>query len=224
MAFHALPWRDGVLLDVAPVAYALGLARTEARPLEPGSALVVADPKRDLPLARREADDVATALQREAWTVERLEGRAATRARVEASLASASLLHYAGHGEHGGTSGWGARLLMGEGEGFGVTDILALPRAPQAVVLSGCETGRTTRDTLEGGMSIGRAFILAGSEWVVAVERRVSDELSSAVGQGLYDELVAVDWRGPEALRRVQLRLRAAHPEWDWAAFRAIVR
>ncbi len=222
--FHALAWREGVLLDVAPVSYALDLAKRGAPALAPGSALVVADPHMDLPLARDEAEQVAIALERSAWTVERLEGRAVTRARFEASLADASLLHYAGHGEHDGTTGWGARLLMGEGEGLGVTDVLALAHAPTAVVLSGCETGRTVRDTLDGGMNIGRAFILAGSQWVVAVDRRVSDELSSAVGQGIYAKLAAAAGDGPRALREVQLELRSTHPEWDWAAFRAIVR
>jgi CHAT domain-containing protein len=184
----------------------------------------VADPTLDLPQARHEAEAVAAALAEGAWTVERLEGRAVTRASIEAALARAHLLHYAGHGEHGGETGWGARLQMGEGEGLGVTDVLALPRVPAAVVLSGCETGRTTRDTLEGGMNVGRAFVLAGSEWVVAVDRRVSDELSSAVGRALYDALPEVGWDGPAALRRVQAQLRAAHPDWDWAAFRAVVR
>lgn len=223
--FHALAWGDGVLLDVAPVAYALDLVRAhEPSEIEPGTALVVADPQDDLPLARDEAERVEATLRASAWSVERLQGRAATRARVEASLATVDLLHYAGHGEHGGVTGWGARLLMGEGEGFGVTDILALPRAPAAVVLSGCETGRVTRETLEGGMNLGRAFILAGSEWVVSTDRRVSDELSAAVGQALYEELAPVGWDGPQALRRVLQRLRASQPSWDWAAFRAVVR
>ncbi|MEM9458127.1 MAG: CHAT domain-containing protein [Myxococcota bacterium] len=223
--FHAMAWGDGVLLDVAPVAYALDLVRSpEPSGIGPGTALVVADPREDLPLARDESDRVEATLRASAWTVERLEGHAATRARVEASLAAVDLLHYAGHGEHGGVTGWGARLLMGEGEGFGITDILALPRAPAAVVLSGCETGRVTRETLEGGMNLGRAFILAGSEWVVSTDRRVSDELSAAVGQALYEELGAVGWDGPQALRRVQQRLRASQPSVDWAAFRAVVR
>lgn len=224
LPFHALAWRDGVLLDAAPMSYGLDLERAAARAMRPGSALVVADPTMDLPLARGEAEQVAAALERHAWTVERLEGRAVTRPRVEGSLAGVSLLHYAGHGEHDGATGWGARLLLGEGDGFGVADVLALPRVPGAVVLSGCETGRTVADTLEGGMNIGRAFVLAGSQWVIAVDRRVSDELSSAVGQGLYDALAELEWDGPAALRRVQLQLRETHPDWDWAAFRAIVR
>lgn len=224
VAFHALPWGEGVLLDAAPVSYALDLVQPAGPPLEPGRALVVADPRMDLPQAGHEADRIAAVLARGTWQVERLTGSDASRERVQASLAGATLLHYAGHGEHGGETGWDARLLLLEGEGIGVTDVLALPRVPRAVVLSGCETGRVTSDTLEGGMSIGRAFALAGSEWVIAVDRRVGDDLSSAMGRALYEELAAVGWDGPRALARAQQRLRAADPHADWAAFRAIVR
>jgi tetratricopeptide (TPR) repeat protein len=230
VAFHDLPWREGALVDVAPVSYSLDLpggsraAGEDVEPRQPRRALVVADPSMNLPLARREADRVTATLQQAQWKVERLDGAGATREAVEAALPNVSLLHYAGHGEHDGATGWDARLLIGEGEGFSVTDILALPTAPPAVVLSGCETGRVSRDTLEGGMNLGRAFVLAGSDWVVVADRTVRDELSSAVGEGLYDALAQTGWDGPSALRKVQLDVRAAHPDWDWAAFRAVVR
>ena len=148
--FHALPWHDGVLLDAAPVVYALDLVRADAPVPGSGTALVVADPSMNLPLAREEARAVTRSLEDAAWTVEQLEGPEITRAGVESALARATLLHYAGHGEHAGTTGWDARLLIGKSEKFGVRDVLALPRAPAAVVLSGCETGRITRDTPGG--------------------------------------------------------------------------
>lgn len=222
---HALPWRDGVLLDVAPVVHALDVRPPErdGAPLEIGSALVIADPSENLPLARREAEAVAGALERARWSVAHLRGSAAGRDAVGDAASRVALLHYAGHGEHRGAAGWGAALVLHGSETFGVPDVLALERAPETVVLSGCETGSITPDTLEGGMNLGRAFALAGARWVVVADTRVSDELSQAIGEGIYADVRDPTWDGAVALRRVQQALRAAEPQGDWAAFRVVV-
>ncbi|MEX1361558.1 MAG: CHAT domain-containing protein, partial [Nannocystaceae bacterium] len=217
---HALPWGDGVLLDLAPLEYALDLQRREA---VGGSrrAVVVSDPARDLPLAREEADAVQGALTKRGWSVERLDGDDATYDRVMSTLSGATLLHYAGHGEHGGVTGWGARMRIGKGEGIGVTEILAMPEVPATVVLSGCETGRVASETLEGGMSLARAFVLAGSRWVIASDRTVPDPLAFALGLALYDDPGLAGADPAVALRNAQRQLRDRHP--GWAAFRLVV-
>ncbi|HLT38320.1 MAG TPA: CHAT domain-containing protein, partial [Enhygromyxa sp.] len=161
--FHALPLGEGMLLDVAPVVYALDLPARERPRGRARTAVVVADPSNNLPEARREADAVVEQLERGGWQVERLVEAAATRARLSEAFADASLLHYAGHGQHGGVDGWGAMLLLHDGDQLAVSDILVLPQVPDAVVLSGCDTASVDHATLGGGMNLGRAFVLAGA-------------------------------------------------------------
>jgi CHAT domain-containing protein len=100
--------------------------------------------------------------------------------------------------------------------------VVTLPRGPRSVVLSGCETGRVSDGTLEGGMNLGHAFVLAGAKWVIVTDARVSDELSRAVGEALYDGAADPGWDGPRALRTIQRSLRA-RGAGDWASFRVLV-
>ncbi|MEM6993005.1 MAG: CHAT domain-containing protein [Myxococcota bacterium] len=220
--WHALPWRGGKLIDAAPVAYALDLPAGPRVAPRPARAFVVADPADDLPGARREADAVADTLAARAWTVDRIAGDGATRDAFVAGVSAASVLHYAGHGEHAGHAGWDARLRIGAGDGVGIADILALPAVPRGVVLSGCETGRTSRATLGGGMSLARAFVLSGSDWVIAADRPVSDALAFAVGVALHETSPRLTDDPFTALQRVQRRMAADYP--DWAAFRVVTR
>lgn len=222
--FHALPVGDGMLLDAAPLVWALDLGprRTPARGAE-RRALVVADPSEDLPHARREAVEVEERLRKQGWSVRTREGAAATRAAIVEQLAAVELFHYAGHGTHAGPSGWRAALLLHDGDTLGVGDILALPDVPAAVLLTGCDTATVRRDTLEGGMNLGRAFVLAGAEWVLAAEGKVDDALALELGRALAEGRPDLDGAHAAAtLRQAQLRLRAA-PVAGWDAFRILV-
>jgi tetratricopeptide (TPR) repeat protein len=220
--WHALPWNDGALIDVAPVVYGLDLASRDTPVTDAQTALVVADASEDLPMAREESTAVARALTTAGWSVEVLHGPAARRSELTQALGRTSLFHYAGHGEHAGTAGWDAAVLLSGGESFGAADVLTLPRGPRSVVLSGCETGRVSDGTLEGGMNLGHAFVLAGAKWVIVTDARVSDELSRAVGEALYDGAADPGWDGPRALRTIQRSLRA-RGAGDWASFRVLV-
>lgn len=224
-SLHALPFGEGVLLDVAPLVYSLDLP---ARSRDEGGealAVVVANPSRDLPEAEAEAEAVAKALSERGWAVRTLVGDQATRARLSAELGQARLFHYAGHGTHRGRSGWDAALLLHDGDTLSVADVLALPRVPDLIVLSGCETATLSADTLAGGMNLGRAFVLAGAGWVIAAEGEVDDALAREVGESLHAELELGAGRidGAATLRRVQLELRAREPSLGWGRFRVVV-
>jgi hypothetical protein len=223
--FHALPFGDGVLLDAAPVVYALDLVGRPTPANEAiATALVVADPSEDLPYARREADSVGRRLTEQGWTIERRQGAEATRAVLAERLAAVELLHYAGHGVHAGTSGWQAALLLHEGDVLAISDILALPRVPAGVVLTGCDTATAATDTIDGGMNLGRAFVLAGARWVIAADGRVEDTLAQKLGEALYQGAAGPSTLdGPAALREVQLALRREQPDGGWHAFRVFV-
>lgn len=229
---HALPWRqpgsvreDGILLDALPVVYGLDLRRDSVDRTKlpalggPYRILVVADPEGNLPQARREVELVTAAFS--GGEVVRLEGEAATAKAVRRELPTVDVFHYAGHGSFRGLGGWESALSLSAGDRLTVGDVLALPRMPAWVVLSGCDTARTAEQSPSESLGLAQAFAAAGSWGVVAATRPVSDETAADLVTALYR---AWDGRSPPAaaLRTAQLELLWRHPESDWEAFRLI--
>ena len=70
-------------------------------------------------------------------------GAEASPAAVRRAIEQAALLHYAGHGDFAGETGWESALRLADDGQLTLPDILALDRVPSTVVLSGCETGRS---------------------------------------------------------------------------------
>jgi len=218
---HTQPWGDAeTLLDLAPVAYGLDLRPRPKTTSDRKTALVVADPRSDLPKAHEEADAVTSALRDQGWTVTEIRESAAQRNAFAQHLGEVDLVHYAGHGTRGGLAGWDSALLLASDESFGVPDVFTLQAVPQGVVLTGCETAAPSRDTVAGGMNIGRAFILSGARWVIAADTEVEDHHASRVGIAVHASS-AND--GPARLREALLQLRKENPEAPWQHFRVIV-
>jgi CHAT domain-containing protein len=216
---HALPFgRDGdVLADAFVVEHATGAV---ARP-DPsrGTALVVADPGNDLPLARAEGSAVAAALAARGLSVRTLVGHEARSDAVHAGLVGASWFHYAGHGVHAGLEGWESTLPLAERGVLTVGDVLVLGAAPARVVLSACETTRGLE-----GLGIARAFAIAGAREVIGPTRAVADDLAARIVPEVYAVLAARPDRDlAGALAEVVRRERRAHPDADWSAFRALI-
>ncbi len=223
--FHALPFAGDVLLAARPVVYGLDLQASSPPPRKapatPNQALIVADPNGNLPAARAEAEAVRRALEDGAgeWTVQVLEGPRAHGDAVRQALARASLFHYAGHGAFAGRGGWESALPLAEGTRLTLGDVLALERAPEWVVLSGCETGRSSREAPVETVGLAQAFLAAGSGRVIAAVRPVGDRAAAALVAALYEDAGAAPDLGP-ALRRAQLAWRRAEPAADWPSFR----
>lgn len=221
--FHALPLEGGVVLDVTSVAYALDRPRRspgQEGPPESARAVVVADPLEDLPLARAEGQSVVQALTSRGWNVEAFIGGSARREAVLAGMAGADLVHFSGHGRQLPNASWDARLIVADEEAISVADILLCTPAPRQVVLSSCDTAEVNHLELSGGMNLARAFVLAGSEWVIAADEQVSDVLAKHVGEGVHVSGEQLD--GADRLRRVQLRVSEEMPAAEWAAFRVV--
>ncbi len=217
---HALPWRGAPLVRSHVVTYGVDVSPSRTATTSEARAVVAADPLGDLPSAREEAANVRSRLEASGIRVALLTHREATRAALIDQMKGARLLHYAGHGEHRGAAGWESVLPLADGVGLTVGDILALPFAPEAVVLSGCDTSATAGEP--GGQQLGlaEAFILAGAGEVVAASRPVRDEDAKAIVDALYAHRSS---SLAEALRLAQLEIRARTPEIDWAAFRVLV-
>lgn len=211
--FHVLPFEGEPLLARRLVVFGLDLPVRPA-PVPPGGglALLVSDPRGDLKAAREEAGLVAKALRGwgPGWTLERLEGAAARAEAVRPALSRAALFHYAGHGTFAGFTGWDSVLELAEGTRLTLGDLQALGRAPTWVVLSSCEAGRSSGQAPGEGIGLANAFLLAGSEAVVAATRRVPDETARDLMRELYS-----GWKGtdlPRRFQRAQWACLQSHP------------
>jgi tetratricopeptide (TPR) repeat protein len=219
--FQTLPFDGDVLLARIPVVYGLDL------PVSPGAAqpgrhaLLVADPRGDLPGTLDETRAVGTILKAGSprWITEELASTQASAEAVRSRLAAADLLHYAGHGTFSGLGGWESSLLLADETQLTLGDVLAIDRVPAWVVLSGCDTGRSSAETPVESLGLAQAFLIAGSRAVVASTRRADDRTVPAFFTDLYRQ-----WdREPDlavALQRAQLAWRQRNPRADWAGFR----
>jgi tetratricopeptide (TPR) repeat protein len=217
---HMVPLASGALVGRFQVAWALDTSGVGAALTRPTRAAVVSDPRGDLPWARQEGEAVRRVLGARIATIEGLAGRQATRDALLGVMGTADLLHFAGHGSFG-EGVWDGELLLADEARLTIPDILASPRVPSRVVLSGCETGRTRPTPLES-LGLAQAFVAAGAVAAVATVRTVDDALAAAFTEALYearfDEVHPAQAFGA-AVRTVQ----AADPEADVAAFRLIV-
>ncbi|HKU38670.1 MAG TPA: CHAT domain-containing protein [Polyangiales bacterium] len=209
---HALLAQGERLLERFEVRYASDVAQSGAF-VPAAGALVVSDPRGDLPGAAQETELVTHAVA----PAQLLSGAGATRGEVLRALAQASYFHYAGHHKVAGIEGTESALLLADGE-LSVGDVLMLPRVPERIVLATCEGARQV-----GVLGMGQAFLVAGAEEVIAASRPVADRAARELVVQLYAELKTAGGLA-EALRRAQLALWAREPREDWAAFRALGR
>ncbi|HEY2513094.1 MAG TPA: CHAT domain-containing protein [Polyangiaceae bacterium] len=223
---HALPFEGAPLLAKVPVEYDADLAAPGAPLAEAFHAVVVGDPQRSLPHARVEARSAAADLvDAGSGPVDLLEGDRATHDAVLRSLATASFFHYAGHARYAGEDGWESVLPLAHGGHLLVSDILALRAAPSRVLVSGCDAAHTARDAPGESLGIAQAFLVAGSDVVIAPTRAVPDELSARFVERVYAALAGDRQRDlPSAARRAALDVRAGDPASDWANFRVLRR
>jgi len=196
---HRLPWGNEPLGVRMPVSYGVELlGRPGLGPSKSGSrALLVADPTNTLVNAEAEVALVDARLSAAGWTTEindPLEPRVV-------SLAGYDLFHYAGHAEAsvrpeqggwppypGGEAGWAGYLELGKAGQLTVHDVITMSVVPRAVVLAGCRTGALELDT--GQTSLALAFLVAGSEQVVASAEAVDDARGARFARGFYAALV----------------------------------
>ena len=228
--FHALPWEGRALIDRAPVTYPLDIGGAgvdgEAATKQETRALVVGDPRGDLPSARAEAAATAATLARIPRSEVRvLIGRDATRAAVLAALRDARLLHWAGHGVFSGRDGWSSALPLAGDDRLTLGDVLTLPKTPPLVVLSGCETARSG-DAAHPGAALGlaHAFLLSGAHEVIAATRVVDDAVTARLMKELYGAMPRSTRDLAAALREAQRAMAQSDPSSDWAGFRALGR
>jgi CHAT domain-containing protein len=202
----ALPVGTGRLIDQAVISVAPDVS-TVVRVGDPASPQgdVFADPKGDLPSARREAE----------WTggmtgASVRVGQMASETTLE-SLGFRQLLHFATHTE---VDVAGPALVLAD-KNLTVADILQHRIRADLVVLASCHSGSNLRTT--AAETLATAFLRAGSGAVLATLRSVEDRLAFDVIRAFYEAGGLADAAG--ALARVQRQLAHSEPPSQWAAF-----
>jgi hypothetical protein len=109
------------------------------------------------------------------------------------------LLHFAGHGQRVGTTGWRSALRLSEAEWLTSGEVIAGQRSARVVVLGACAAGMTSPEAIDGGMNMAVAFLLAGAEMVIAPDHDVDDASAVELAQSLYSD-------APPAARAADLR------------------
>jgi tetratricopeptide (TPR) repeat protein len=204
--FAALRPRGRLLVEQAALSLLPSLAVLEAASsIGRGPAVVLADPRGDLPAARVEGQEAAAALG-----VEALVGaRAAQSALVQAR--DARVVHFATHSGLGPSGPWlelaATRLLA--------PDVLALGLHPRLVVLPTCASAVGAAPGISP--SLAALFLMSGAGHVVGALRSVEDASSRRLMSDFYAAGGADDAVG--ALAAVQRRWSRQRPVEEWSPF-----
>lgn len=194
-------------LQALEVRYGVGLGPPPRLAPVAAAVAVLVGADQNLREARVEAASVEEALRGAGWPVS---GPWTLRAEPQPTL-----LHYAGHGRHGGITGWGSHLVLADGE-LGPAQIIAHGRSPAIVVLGACDAGTHDPGLIDGGMSVATAFVLAGATLVIAPHDAVDDHDARALAERLYAELPAP---GSPARLAAALQTRLATVQRDEPRF-----
>jgi CHAT domain-containing protein/Tfp pilus assembly protein PilF len=219
--FHALPNRQGYLIDRFEISYAPSasvLALCQGRPsssLQQGAIFGRPDPL--IPAVEKEVTAVAHRFpQAHTYLAE-----AATITAVRQQLAQArpDFLHFACHGLFRADNPIFSALKLNDGW-LTAADILAFDLSDTLVTLSACESGRAQVDAGDEVLGLARAFLGAGATGLVVSLWVVEDEAAADLMNDWYTNLTAMGLRPVAALRTAQLaqKERYAHPYY-WAPF-----
>lgn len=207
-AVHLLPFEGAPLYERFDVTYGLDLNPRQPRRHDATHVLLAADAQGDLPLATAEAKRLEQLYAQHRVAVSSLVGARLGAPAFRHALESATLLHFAGHGHLAGTEGWDSWLALADETRFTAGDILALPRVPQVVVLNACEAA-ASRDLTKGpGLGLAHAWILAGTDTVIAPTQVISDRDSYRFAEVFAEALITSSGSTARAYRAA---LAAAH-------------
>lgn len=244
VAWASLPWAGGRLEERLTISYGVDSPAPSVSIARAGNhALLVTNPQQDLLGAQRAGERLRKELPAAGWQLDvrtgapRRGGHLLTLLRkplhwwqpppalakdVVANLPGSELFVYYGHAESLGPGGWDSRLLFAEEGSLSARDVMSLPMVPRKVLLIGCETAVSAREAPadEGGLA--QAFVLRGSEEVVATTRKVADATAEALVEELT-QLGALRPDGPPlaaSLRDAIAALRPLHPAVELDSFR----
>jgi tetratricopeptide (TPR) repeat protein len=237
LPFAALPWPPqsttpllaGYEVAYVPSLTALGRAR-QARSGTPGvDLLAFSNPAAGRHISHVDADSSIDlgplpfssqeiqSIQRFVKSRDVLEGAAASEAALKSRPAvSYQILHFATHAILDPISPRRSAVILARGSEtedglLQARDIQELRLGGQLVVLSGCETSSGNPSSVEGALSLARAFLSAGANAVVGTLADVDDRSSSDLVARFYKRLARGEAVG-SALRGAQLDVAGPRP------------
>ena len=191
-ALLALPWPllpelAGRPVTVAPSLSGWHRARESlrVRPSTDGRWSVAAVAGPGLPRARTEASAVAGIWARRA---EVRDLSSATSADLLDAMATGRVVHVAAHGVHRGENPMFSSLSMTGGPLFAY-ELDQRGQAPEHVVLSACDAGRSTVRAGEEALGLTSVLLQLGTAGVVAGVARVHDDVAAEVMRRYHAEL-----------------------------------
>jgi tetratricopeptide (TPR) repeat protein len=210
LPFAALRPRGRILVRDYTISYVPSLnalyAADERAPVAYGPAVVLGDPRVNLPAAALESADVGQRLG-----VTPVVGKAATRAALDRA-AHARVLHLATHTGLGAQGPW---LAVADGD-IGAASLISQGTQPQLAVLATCASAAKEGREMWG--SLGAAFLAAGSKAVLASLWSVDDHQAREFIIRFYDEWRAGD--SATALARTQRAfIESGKPASFWAPY-----
>jgi CHAT domain-containing protein/tetratricopeptide (TPR) repeat protein len=152
-----------------------------------------------LPGTAIEVQGIATLLRERNETVDVRSGASATKNEfMDTDLSKFRFVHFATHGVLPVDTDIKEPSLVLSYDGvarshmfLSMSEIIGLKLRSESVVLSACNTGSGKISRAEGVMSLGRAFLAAGSSSVTVSLWRVSDESTALLMKKYYDGLLA---------------------------------
>ena len=228
LPFHALPWEGQPLAATHTVSYLPSssalryLHRERADPL-PDRILAIGNPARmeyKPPLKNRAIEQKSLpAAELEAVAVASLFGDSlcllddqATESKVREHIADYPLLHFATHGHLSESSPLLSSILLANGGGLTVHELMGLQLNARLVVLSACETARGETTGGDDVIGLTRGLLAAGARSVIVSLWPVDDLSTSLFMTHFYGRLRAGDGP-PVALQAAQKYLRELTPE-----------
>jgi CHAT domain-containing protein/tetratricopeptide (TPR) repeat protein len=151
-----------------------------------------------LPGTATEVESIAALLRARNETVEVRLGASATKGEIlDTDLSKFRFVHFATHGVSPVDTGIKEPFLVLSYDGvdlsrmrLSMSEIIGLKLRSDSVVLSACNTGSGTISRAEGVMSLGRAFLAAGSSSVTVSLWQVSDESTAVLMKNYYEGLL----------------------------------
>jgi tetratricopeptide (TPR) repeat protein len=206
-ALFEVPWSGlpGLVGRAVAVTPALRLARRPGRDGHGTGTLLAEGPR--LAHARAELD----ALARVADGPRPLLGDEATVAAVREALAEVAVAHLACHGVFRDDNPQFSSLELADGPMF-VYDLESVARVPDLIVLSACQTGRSSVHAGGELLGVTASLLALGARTVVAALADVPDDLSALLMLAFHQHLAA-GARPAEALARARTTLLASRPE-----------
>ncbi|WP_185964548.1 CHAT domain-containing protein [Aliikangiella marina] len=222
--FQSLNYKKDLLINHKNVHYGVDLVRPSNMQPERGdsiNSLIVANSLGDLKETENEATTITRFTKQVNWQSHLLKTQETQFTLVKNQLERSQHFHYAGHIFKDKNQSTQYILPLADNAYLDINDIIILKQAPRWVVLSACNSAKSSFSAIAESVGLAQAFIISGSEKVIASSRPVLDEQANVLMTKFYKKWISSgDFSA--SFRKTQIELIKEDPEADWLAFRIL--